>query len=177
MANRIKPEIHSISLGGNESFLTGSSASYRTAYDGLAPAILSIMNIKKPLHVGSIYIESDGYLNMRNPACYVYPKENDCEPGDRFRGSQKEDLKNFASYKPYAFKVSIYQKIANHTSVLAFLICILYLALLLVWLCCTLQSQSLKKNLYSPSPHIITSINKGFLWRTHGKKQNQLEKI
>ena len=52
----------------------------------------------------------DGHFNIKNPACYVYPKENDCSPGDHFREDQLEAMENFVSYRPFVFKISTAQK-------------------------------------------------------------------
>lgn len=67
----------------------------------------------KDLHPGPILESRNGHFNVKNPACYVYPKENDCNPGDHFREDQSDLLEKFVSYRPFAFRVSLVQKAAN----------------------------------------------------------------
>ncbi len=76
----------------------------------------------KGLRPGSIYQETDGRLNLKNPACYVFPQENHCQPGDHFLASQIEDAKAFARYKPFPFAFSAKQKIANAVTVSALIL-------------------------------------------------------
>lgn len=86
------------------------------------------------LHPGSIYQEKDGRLNLKNPACYVFPQENHCQPGDHFLASQIEDAKAFARYKPFPFAFSAKQKIANTVT---------FSALILVAALCAFYAASL----------------------------------
>jgi len=67
----------------------------------------------KALHVGSVFEERNGLLNIKNPVCYVYPEQNNCAPGDHFTIAQIEAAQAFVSYKPYMFNFSFGQKIAN----------------------------------------------------------------
>ena len=64
----------------------------------------------------------EGHLNLKNPACYVFPKENNCHPGDLFRADQIEEAKKFIHYQPFAFEMSAGQKMANHVSFAALLL-------------------------------------------------------
>ncbi len=82
---------------------------------------------KDELYSGSIYKLKNGYFNMTNPACYTFPKENLCKQGDNFRLNQKKELENFASYKPFKFKLPIIQKIANKISFISLSCAILFL--------------------------------------------------
>jgi len=71
------------------------------------------------LQPGPIYLIKDGYLNFKNPACYLFPDENACSPGDHFRSDQLADLELFASYKAFDFELSDRQKGANLINILA----------------------------------------------------------
>jgi hypothetical protein len=53
---------------------------------------------------------------LRNPACLLYPKENNCAPWDTFHADQREELLKFAQYRPFAFKISRNQQLANALS-------------------------------------------------------------
>jgi hypothetical protein len=47
---------------------------------------------------------SDGLVNFKNPACYVYPGANQCKPGDEYTEAQASEAQKFLDYQPYAFK-------------------------------------------------------------------------
>ena len=66
---------------------------------------------------------TDDRFNMKNPACYVFPDENNCVPGDHFRADQKEELLSFTSYKGYEFNMPKIQYISNWLSLITFLMC------------------------------------------------------
>jgi hypothetical protein len=59
------------------------------------------------LHIGSVFDESGpatpggSQLNIKNPACYVFPEANSCKPGDDFLASKLDEAAAFASYKPF----------------------------------------------------------------------------
>ena len=79
---------------------------------------------KKLLQAGQPVMQvTNGYFNMKNPACYVFPDENNCIPGDHFRVDQKEDLLNFTDYKGYKFNMPQTQHISNWVSLITVLIC------------------------------------------------------
>ena len=79
----------------------------------------------KDLHPGPVREVRDGHFNIKNPACYVYPKENRCSPGDHFREDQIEAMENFVRYKPFAFNISSAQKAANALTVFGFAVSVL----------------------------------------------------
>jgi len=81
----------------------------------------------KSLHVGSIYEQTNGELNIKNPACYVFPTENHCEPGAHFSVGEKPQAEAFAQYKPFSFAISRQQKIANLITQFALLIVVSFL--------------------------------------------------
>jgi hypothetical protein len=69
---------------------------------------------KKSLVAGKIMqVNPDGLLNMKNPAGYVFPKENNIEPGDHFRADEAEKADRFRRYLKFPFKFSASQKFAN----------------------------------------------------------------
>ena len=87
---------------------------------------------RKSLHGGSIFEEHDGVLNLKNPACYVYPQENGCAPGDHFRLDQREAAERFAHREPFAFAISARQKAADVLSVATILGVVAWLLLAVV---------------------------------------------
>lgn len=70
----------------------------------------------KTLSPGPVLSESGGFLNMKNPACYVYPEENACAPGDHFTVEQKDHLQRFASYRTFSFHKPLRQTLADWIS-------------------------------------------------------------
>jgi hypothetical protein len=65
---------------------------------------------------GDVTLRQDGGLNLKNPACYVFPKENNCLPGARFSIDQEKQAYAFTHYKPYFFEMPAQQIIANRIS-------------------------------------------------------------
>lgn len=74
---------------------------------------------RRTLHVGPITDVTDGALNLKNPACYLWPAANRCAPGDHFRASQRDEMLRFAARRPFAFEVSALQRVANGVTLLA----------------------------------------------------------
>jgi len=69
----------------------------------------------------------DNHYMFFNPSCFLFSKENSCLPGDTFKISEKKQLVNFTSYKKFEFKKNKIQAFSNYISILALIICILYL--------------------------------------------------
>lgn len=73
------------------------------------------------IHPGPV-LDNDGKVfNLKNPACYLYPAENGCEPGGHFRLDQLVELKNFTSFRPFDYNRSLTQKVADVLSLLSLL--------------------------------------------------------
>jgi hypothetical protein len=70
---------------------------------------------------------SNERYNMKNPACYVFPEENNCSPGDHFTFEQKEELMSFVSYKGFDFNMTKEQHFFNWLSLIAFTISSFYI--------------------------------------------------
>jgi hypothetical protein len=75
----------------------------------------------KSLHSGSATAGARGVLNTKNAACYLFPAENACAPGDQFTIEDREDAFKFLAYKPYDFAMPASQKVADGLSLVAFL--------------------------------------------------------
>jgi hypothetical protein len=63
----------------------------------------------------------DGTLNLKNPVCYQFPRENGCAPGDHFRIAQREEAARFLRYEPFAFRRSWRQHAADAATLAALL--------------------------------------------------------
>tara|TARA_E500000331_G_scaffold53809_1_gene47286 strand:- start:338 stop:2146 length:1809 start_codon:yes stop_codon:yes gene_type:complete len=66
-------------------------------------------------------------FNFFNPACFLFPNENNCMPGDTFKIDEKEKLAKFTSYKEFEFKQNLIQKISNYISIFSAIGCLIYL--------------------------------------------------
>lgn len=98
-------------LRGNDTFVAGMSQIF--CYNPVFGFRLEKFS-SAGLSAGDVLqIQSDGYLNLKNPACYVFPKENGCLPGDRFRADQIDAAKAFVAYRPWPFATSTIQQVAN----------------------------------------------------------------
>ena len=83
--------------------------------------------------IGDVLLERDGFLNIRNPSCYVYPIENGCQPGDRFRIDQRADAEAFVSYKPFFFSKSSAQLAADWSTGLSLIFISCFILLIWPW--------------------------------------------
>lgn len=81
------------------------------------------------LHAGPVYDEVKGYLNIKNPACYLYPAENQCSRGDHFRIAQSDYAAHFLTNQPFPWHRPFYQQAADLLSVLT-LLCSMLVVLL-----------------------------------------------
>ena len=74
---------------------------------------------RKTLHVGAVMEERDGRLNIKNPVCYVFPRENGCTPGDHFGVGERAAADAFTHFRPYPFRAGVWQRAANWGSALS----------------------------------------------------------
>lgn len=72
-----------------------------------------------PLQPGQMLRPVGNVLNVKNPACYLYPVENGCKPGDHFTIAQTDAAKAFLGYRPFAFELPLRQKLADWLSLAA----------------------------------------------------------
>ncbi len=121
-SNSLRPEIKTIGVYRDEkgNILTPAfrnnalihGASQLFCYEPMFGYRLENFPIKA-LHPGPVLMEENGAFNIKNPACYVWPEENDCVPGDHFTSAQKDAAEDFINYRPYEFKTPLFQKLAN----------------------------------------------------------------
>lgn len=71
------------------------------------------------LDFGPVAAKSGGFYNLRNPACLLYPDENDCAESGRIRADRTEDLEAFVSYRPIEVRWPARQVWANRVSVVS----------------------------------------------------------
>ena len=90
---------------------------------------------KGKLKVGRVDRIFEGCFNLKNPSCYLYPKENDCNPGDHFRPDQIDNLVNFVNYRSFQFNTPHVQRFANWVSMITLLGCLTLLGVHLIRRC------------------------------------------
>lgn len=113
----------------NDSLIFGQSQ--LLCYDSAFGYRLENMPLRQ-LTPGPVFRETDGFLNIKNPACYVFPEANHCRPGDHFRVEEKDQALAFTRYRPFDFKMPVLQRIANRVSLGS-----LFLSLVLLGWCGT----------------------------------------
>jgi hypothetical protein len=71
----------------------------------------------EPLQVGPVIsLVGDRFINMKDPACYLFAAENGCKPGDHFKIDQVKNAVEFLTYRPFAFEQSHRQTVATWLS-------------------------------------------------------------
>jgi hypothetical protein len=71
----------------------------------------------EPLQAGPVIsLVGDRFINMKNPACYLFAAENGCKPGDHFRIDRAKDAIELLSYRPFAFEQPYWQIVATWLS-------------------------------------------------------------
>jgi hypothetical protein len=79
------------------------------------------------LFLGALMDEKEGYLNLKNPACYVYPTANGCTLGTHFTVQQRAAAEAFTTYQPFAFQMPLWQRLANFLNLVVLTGTILFL--------------------------------------------------
>lgn len=80
------------------------------------------------LHPGSIWDEENGYLNIKNPACNAWPRENNCIPGEHFRVGQKPWAERYVRYESFPISVPTDVRFVAYLSAGFFFSAMLFLA-------------------------------------------------
>jgi hypothetical protein len=96
-------------------------------YEPLFGYRLEFFPQKDKLFGGLVTDNQGNDFNMKNPACYTFPKENSCQAGDHFKLSQKNELQRFTQYLPYDFNMPLSQKVANWVSLVSWFLASLLL--------------------------------------------------
>ncbi len=77
---------------------------------------------------GDVWLIRGGRLNFANPACYVFPEENACKPGDRIRVSEGDKLNLLLNYRNAGWEVPFIVRTSFRIAAAALVvsICILF---------------------------------------------------
>jgi hypothetical protein len=70
---------------------------------------------------------TDEKFNLHNPACFIYPEENDCEVGDRISIYDSENFFRFIESKSVTWKTSLIQRVSNWISLMSLVVCVVVL--------------------------------------------------
>ena len=129
-AGKISPSIQQIAdpqtvFGMYPNALFALGLSPIACYNPLFGYRLEKLNFSK-LQPGSYLIEKDGYYNFRNPACLVFPKENNCKIWDNFSTNQKKELESFVSYRGFPFTRSKVQSVADFITLMTLVSLLVY---------------------------------------------------
>jgi hypothetical protein len=101
-----------IQLTGNRNDLLVQNISQLACYVPIFGYRLEYFPFKS-LRTGPSMEVVDGVLNVKNPACFVYPDENSCKPGDHFTAVDADRAQRFLSYKSIPFERSGRQTVAD----------------------------------------------------------------
>ena len=69
----------------------------------------------------------DGFFNIKDPSCYLFPEENGCSPGDHFAANRRDEAGAFAHYRRFRFAMSRRQQLANVVSLTSLAITLAFL--------------------------------------------------
>lgn len=101
-------------LAPNDAMIEGISQ--RACYQPLFGYRLEQFPVE-PLQVGPVIsLVGDRFINMKNPACYLFPAENGCKPGDHFKTDEVKNAIEFLTYRPFPFEESHWQMVATWLS-------------------------------------------------------------
>lgn len=86
--------------------------------------LLSTDSLPDHLIAGPVETVRDGAFNLYNPACFAYPEENDCRPGDRITTADRANFEAFRSGQPVTWKISTFQRTADIVTIVGILLCL-----------------------------------------------------
>ena len=66
--------------------------------------------------------KNNNIINFLNPSCFLFPKENNCNPGDLFNAQDNDNFKNFINYRPIKFNKNSVQIFFDYLSLFIFIL-------------------------------------------------------
>jgi hypothetical protein len=85
----------------------GIPISYYTPSSCSEPVLMGMGKILiEPLSKGRVDTERDGFFNLYHPACFQYPEENNCFPGERIAVSDRSNFEKFVMGEHTTWKIS-----------------------------------------------------------------------
>jgi hypothetical protein len=105
-----------VSGGRNDAMINGRSQLY--CYQPLFGYRLERFPAA-PLRPGPVIAAIGQVINVKNPACYEFPAENSCTPGNHFTIEQVEQAVAFLNYRPVIFEQPYRQQLATWLSLIS----------------------------------------------------------
>lgn len=105
--DRYSGQLRRANLNANNALTVGYS--HRQCYQpmfGYANEALPLANLTPSL----VLLETNGLLNLKNPACYLFPRENRCLPGAMFEAKDRPAVEAFVAWKPFPFVLPGYMR-------------------------------------------------------------------
>ncbi len=87
---------------------------YIPGYSSVATELLGT------LHPGSIWDVTDGYFNLKNPACNSWASENNCRPGEHFKVDQRQWMQLYVSHNVFPMQTPGILRRATEVSAFAY---------------------------------------------------------
>ena len=97
-------------IGVDDDFVAGGSS--KVCYQAIFGYALERYPVKS-LRDGSVFDVRSGKINIKNPACYLFPEENACKLGDHFTIDQQDEAAKFATNQPFDWQMPWWQTVAN----------------------------------------------------------------
>ncbi len=94
------PPIERIVLAGEEALADGASPA--SCYEASFGYELESFP-RGTLRPGPVAAGEKERFNLKNPACYLFPDDNGCAPGDHFTAAQADQVAAFVDYRPLRF--------------------------------------------------------------------------
>jgi hypothetical protein len=133
-------------LDKNEGFISNTSKLF--SYSPIFGYHMEKLPIENIIKIRSNYLSEikiqNGKYDMFNPACFIFPKENNCFPGEKLNTNQRDNFEKLINYQPVNFNISRVQKISNNINLFSIIVLIITL-LRLIYL--FLRSTVLKKKI------------------------------
>lgn len=82
------------------------------------------------IFLGDPYFVNGDFLNFFNPSCFLFPKENNCLPYDRFKINEKSELEKFLVNNNYNYLEPPINQFLKYTSLVLLISAICYLIII-----------------------------------------------
>ena len=84
------------------------------------------------IDTGEVLDTRNGFFNIKNPVCYIFGETNGCSPGQHFTKSREKAVKDFVNYRPFEFRMPLFQSIANRVNYFTFLYLIIFIVFIIL---------------------------------------------
>lgn len=74
------------------------------------------------LKLGEVESTENGKFNLKNPACYLFPEENKCRPGDLLSSDDRVNAEALMAFRPVYWQQSTRYKVSVYVSLLTLIL-------------------------------------------------------